>query len=76
MQTEIRETVKSSFSEEDKAKLKGSLSKIARKHKCSITYVTMVMNGERNLNTKLSKKISEDLQTLLDFLTPTPEDNV
>jgi len=58
------------FSDEQKKMLNGSLSKIARKHGCSHTYVWQIMNGNREINTSLSQGVVDDLISLLQFLTP------
>lgn len=58
------------FSNEEKKTLKGQSEKLASKHGCSGKYVFLIINGERNINTPLAKKIYKDLNELLTFFSP------
>jgi hypothetical protein len=62
-----------SFSEDEKTILNGQSPKIAAKHGCSSKYVKMIINGERNVNFPLAKKIHADLEALIELLSPKNE---
>jgi hypothetical protein len=59
-----------SFSEDEKTILLGQSPKIAAKHGCSQKYVRFIINGERNVNFPLAKKIHADLRALIELLSP------
>ena len=61
------------FSNNEKKTLRGQSNKLASKHGCSGKYVTYIINGERNINTPLAKKIYNDLNELLSFFNPVEE---
>lgn len=62
-----------SFSDNEKTLLYGQSSKLAAKHGCSSKYVKMIINGERNINFPLAKKIYADLKSLVELLSPKSE---
>lgn len=62
-----------SLSDSEKKTLKGQNPALAKKHNCSERYVKMIIEGDRKLNTPLAKRIFEDLQTLLNVLSPKSE---
>ena len=59
-----------SFSEVEKTILNGQSPKIAAKHGCSSKYVKMIINGDREINFPLAKKIHADLLALIELLSP------
>lgn len=59
-----------SFSEDEKTLLYGQSSKLASKHGCSSQYVYLIINGRRELNFPLAKKIHADLLALIELLSP------
>jgi len=50
--------------------LRGSYFSIAKKHRVSSVYVSLISRGKRNTNTQLSKKILKDLKKILEVLQP------
>lgn len=62
-----------SFTDNEKKILKGQKPALAKKHGCSERYVKMIIDGQRNINTALAKKIFADINTLVDLLTPKSE---
>jgi hypothetical protein len=59
-----------SFSEVEKTLLYGQSSKLAAKHGCSGIYVRLIVNGKREINFPLAKKIHADLLSLIELLSP------
>ena len=59
-----------SFSEYEKTLLYGQSLKIATKHGCSNQYVYLILNGKRELNFPLAKKIHADMLALIALLSP------
>ena len=66
--------MKASFTDQEKTLLKGHKASIARKHKCSTMYVGLIIEGQREINSDLAKKIHSDLKQLAEFLTPQTEE--
>lgn len=62
--------MEAAFTVAEKTVLKGHKAAIAKKHGCSITYVVMIIEGDREINTPLAKKIYKDLKNLAKILTP------
>lgn len=58
------------FSDDEKTLLKGKASSLANKHECSNKYIHYIINGVREVNSELSKKIYADLKALVELLTP------
>jgi len=59
------------FSENEKELLvKGNYSVLADKYGCARAYVKMIADGNRKVNSKLSKLIMKDLVDLLKTLSP------
>lgn len=58
------------FTPEEKELLEGKSGHVAKKHGCSSVYVRLIIAGEREINSSLSKKIHQDLKTLIEFFTP------
>lgn len=62
--------MRADFTPSKKVLLQGQASKLAKKHKCSAVYVNLIIKGEREIKTQLSKSIYKDLQNLVDLLSP------
>jgi len=58
-----------SFSDDEKTILYGQSSKLASKHGCSSKYVKYIINGQREINFPLAKKIYTDLLALIQLLS-------
>lgn len=54
--------------------MKGKYASLARKYDVTTTYVKLITNGERKLNSKLSKLIFQDIQTVIELFKPLPKD--
>ncbi len=66
----MEKTRKRDFTAAEKELLSGLSHKIAKKRNCSAMYVRYIINGTRNTNTILAKKICNDLEGLLALLLP------
>ena len=62
--------VKKSFTEAEQQLLSGLSGKIAKKHRCSSTYVQHIINGKRATKNEKAQKILKDLNALLALLSP------
>lgn len=71
--TNVNKNMVASFSDSEKKILKGQKPALAKKHGCSERYVKMIIDGDRNINTPLAKKILDDINTLVDLLSPKTE---
>lgn len=60
------------FTDIEKKLLEGQSGGLARKHNCSHKYVRFIIQGERNINTDLAKKIYEDCKAIIALLSPKP----
>lgn len=58
------------FTVNEKKLLEGKGAGLARKHDCSQKYVRYIIEGERNIDTDLSKKIYEDCKAIIELFTP------
>lgn len=58
------------FTPDEKKLLDGQGGSIARKNNCSHKYVRLIIEGERNIESSLSKNIHQDCKALIEFLTP------
>jgi len=58
------------FTDIEKQTLEGKSNHLAKKHGCSGAYVRLIISGQREINSTLSKKIHDDLKTLIEFFTP------
>ena len=67
--------MKAEFNEEEKEILQGQASKLAKKHGCSRIYVNLIIKGDREIKSELSKKIYSDMQALIDLLSPDSEES-
>ncbi len=63
-------TKKTDFTATEKKLLSGLSVKVATKRSCSAAYVRHIINGTRNTNTILAKKILNDLYTSLELFRP------
>ena len=72
MITNVDKKMRASFNAAEKKLLQGQSNKLAQKHGCSRVYVRFIIQGERDINTELAKKIYEDLLKLIDLLGGTP----
>lgn len=59
------------FTEEELVIMKGKYASLGRKHGVSLNYVKQIAEGERETNTPLSKKILTDVESTIEFFTPT-----
>lgn len=62
--------MKAEFTTEEKNILQGQSSKLAKKHNCSQVYVNLIIRGQREIKSKLSKSIYEDMKSLIELLSP------
>lgn len=62
--------MKASFNNNEKIILRGQAGKLATKHLCSQKYVKLIIDGERDVKSKLSKRILVDLLRLIEILSP------
>jgi hypothetical protein len=62
-----------SFTDIEKKILKGQNPALAKKHGCAERYVKMIIDGDRKINSQLSKKIYNDLLQLIELLSPKSE---
>ncbi len=62
--------MKASFDDNEKIILRGQAGKLATKHLCSQKYVKFIIDGERDVKSKLSKRILNDLLALIEVLSP------
>lgn len=61
------------FTKAELALMKGKYASLARKYDSTTTYVKLIANGERQLNSKLSKLIYEDIRKIIDLFEPIPK---
>ena len=61
------------FSEKQIKVLRGSLSEIARTHRCSRYYVSRVLNGKVGSDTELTRNIKGTASQLLGILQPSEQ---
>jgi len=54
--------------------MKGKYASLARKYDSTTTYVKLIANGQRQLNSKLSKLIYEDIQRIVELFKPIPKE--
>ncbi len=59
------------FTNEELEILRGLFSVIGRKYDKSGKYVSLIAQGEREVNTKVAKNILSDLKSILKILKPT-----
>lgn len=52
--------------------LKGKYASLARKYDVTTTYVKLITHGQRQLNSKLSKLIFEDINRIIELFRPLP----
>lgn len=64
------------FTEEELALMKGKYASLARKYQSTTTYVKLLAQGKRKLNTKLSKLIFGDVQKTIALFRPLPENEL
>lgn len=62
--------MRAAFNESEKILLRGQSAKLAAKHSCSQKYVKLIIDGEREVKSKLSRKILDDLLKLIELLSP------
>lgn len=62
--------MKAEFTTEEKNILQGQSGKLAKKHGCSQVYVNLIIRGQREIKSKLSKSIYEDMKSLIELLSP------
>ncbi len=58
------------FTKEEQKILRGIYTALARKHRKSGRYVSLIASGDRDVNTKVAKLILEDLKSILEILRP------
>lgn len=68
--TNVDKKMKASFNESEKNLLRGQAAKLAAKHLCSQKYVKLIINGDRDVKSKLSRKVLTDLLALIELLSP------
>ena len=74
LKTNIDKKMKASFTTAEKLMLRGQPKNLAKKYDCSREYVNMIINGKREINFPLAKKIYKDLNSIIKLLSPiTPE---
>lgn len=66
--------MKASFDDKEKIILRGQAGKLATKHLCSQKYVKFIIDGQRDVKSKLSKRILADLLALIEVLS-SPDSN-
>ncbi len=64
------------FAQEDLLLLKGKYASLARKYQSTTTYVKMIAEGKRQLNTRLAKRIYKDIQECINLFTPLSEEEL
>ena len=74
MKTNVDKKMRAAFTAKEKIILQGQSSKLAAKHNCTQTYVNLIIRGEREISTDLSKKIYQDLKSLIELLSPQSEE--
>jgi hypothetical protein len=62
------------FTKEQRKKI--NKAALALKHKCSGSYIALVLKGEREDNSDLAKAIIEDAKEMLKIMEPKPNKNV
>lgn len=62
--------MRASFTASEKKLLQGQANKLAFKHNCTKTYVNYIISGEREVNSELSKRLHQDMKSLIELLTP------
>lgn len=62
------------FTKEELALMKGKYASLARKYDSTTTYVKLIADGERKLNSKLSKSIHSDIQKIVELFKPIPKE--
>ncbi len=61
------------FTRDELALMKGKYASLARKYDSTTTYVKLIANGQRQLNSKLSKLIYEDIRKIIALFEPLPK---
>ncbi len=64
------------FTKEELLLMKGKYASLARKYQSTTTYVKMIAQGERQLNTKLAKMIFEDIHKIIQLFQPLSNENL
>lgn len=68
--------MKAEFNKGEKEILQGQSGKLAKKHNCSQVYVNLIIRGQREIKSQLSKSLYADMQSLIELLSPdSPESN-
>jgi len=58
------------FTKDELALMKGKYASLARKYSSTTTYVKLIANGERQLNSKLSRLIYQDIERIIKLFKP------
>lgn len=64
------------FTKDEMALMKGKYASLARKYDSTTTYVKLIANGQRQLNSKLSKSIYTDIQKIIELFKPLSKEEV
>ncbi len=58
------------FTKAELALMKGKYASLARKYDSTTTYVKLIAEGQRQLNSKLSQLIHADIKKIIELFTP------
>ncbi len=64
------------FTQEDLLLLKGKYASLARKYKSTTTYVQMLAEGERQVNTPLARSIYADIERIINLFKPLSDEKL
>lgn len=62
------------FTKDELALMKGKYASLARKYDSTTTYVKLIANGQRQLNSKLSRLIYQDIERIIKLFKPIPKE--